>query len=575
MGSALEKQTPLLECLHEAASLLAVGRTEEELARGLVLSAMGLTGVARGIVLLERDEGYEILAAGGSTLERGLVESDLELGRLPNEDIETSKLAPGPLRELLEGGGLTTLFPLRFDERTTGFLALARSLLGQDLSADARRLLLSLSVFYAVSMRDAHDRQRLRQANDTLERQNATLESLFEVGRRFSSTLEENEIFDLLAFSLMGNLALTRVTVLITQEEEWLVATQKGRALSAAFRAALPLPGPWCRDADSPGDLEDLLAGEKLGALLPVAAPSGLCALVAIGRPLSGQPLCPEDRRLVSTFASVALAAVENARLFQDMLEKQRLARELAIARTIQEGLCPQTLPQVHGLEVAAATRPSREVGGDLFEAVLLEDGSALFAVADVTGKGVAAALLAASIQAAIRTLCRAGLPLHEIAERVNLLVYEQTDAGRFATCFFAHFDPASRQLTTCSAGHDPALLLRAGQQPLELSTGGLLLGVVPGARYELERQSFAEGACLAVYTDGLTEAQAPPEDPQGEGEELGLERLSAMLREELAGRSLTQALPEVLKGVSAFTAGAPPADDRTLLLLRGTGSSA
>jgi sigma-B regulation protein RsbU (phosphoserine phosphatase) len=562
----------LLECLHEAASMLRRDRSEVELARSLVLSAMGTAGATRGALLLKRDARVEVVAASGQTWSEGL----LPLGRLspaaiPDHIIDIGDLPPSELRTLLTEGGLTSAFPLQAGDRILGLLALALPLSGHALDADARHFLRSLTIFYAISIHDAQERQNLESTNRVLDRRNRALESLFEVGQRFSSTLDEAEILDLLAFSLMGNLTLTRVSVLFPQAEGWQAVAQKGRPISAGFLDTIPQPGAWCKNATPPPEIIRKLRSEGLGALIPATAPSGLCALIAVGPPPTGRPLDREDQRLIATFASVAMGAVESTRLFQDTLARQRLEKELAIARAIQEGLCPQRLPQIPGLEVAAMTRPSKEVGGDLFEAVLLDDGSALFAVADVTGKSVSAALLAASIQAAIRTLCRTGIPLQELVKRVNELVCEQTDAGRFATCFFAHYDPRQQMLTTCSAGHDPPLLFGADGQMQSLSTGGLLLGVLPRADYEIESRPFTNGACLAIYTDGLTEAQAPVADPEMDGDELGLERLGQLIEEARNETLLASCAERILEAVDAFTEGSPPTDDRTLLLLRAT----
>lgn len=562
----------LLECLHEAASMLRRDRSEAELARSLVLSAMGTAGATRGALLLKRDETVEVVAASGKTWPEGeLAAKTLRPEEIPEHIIEIGDLPPCALRTLLTDGGLTSAFPLQAGDKCLGILALALPLSGHALDADARRFLRSLSIFYAISIHDAQERQNLESTNRVLDRRNRALESLFEVGQRFSSTLDEAEILDLLAFSLMGNLALTRVSVLFPDAGNWRAVAEKGRPIPGDFLRDIPPPGEWCKSTIPPPEIAASLESADLGALIPATAPSGLCALIAVGKPIAGRVLDREDHRLIATFASVAMGAVESARLFQDTLARQRLERELAIARAIQEGLCPQRLPQIPGLEVAATTRPSKEVGGDLFEAVRLDDGSALFAVADVTGKSVSAALLAASIQAAIRTLCRTGVSLQELVKRVNELVCEQTDAGRFATCFFAHYDPARRLLTTCSAGHDPPLLGVPGAAPRRLSTGGLLLGVLPGADYEIESHSFANGAWLAIYTDGLTEAQAPAPSPDEDGEELGLERLEGIIEPLLSSPSLTTCAERVLGAVDAFTHGSPPSDDRTLLLLRAT----
>jgi len=561
-------QAHLLDSLYEAASLLERGRSEPDLCRNLLLGALGSLGMTRGAVLLRRPAGLEVMAATAGSLAAGPLQAGAGLDAELEELLAGATAPPGGG---LRAAGLDCAVPLRVGERSLGLICLGRPAAGGELGAHEERFLRALAAFHAVSIRDVQDCQRLSETNDDLARRNSELQSLFELSKRCSGTIEEREILDLLAFSLMGALTLTRVSVLLAAEDQWTVAVEKGRALPPELLDALPRPGP---EAARSGPWRKVARDAGLGACVPVSATSGLAACVAVGEPLSGRGLEAEDRRLIATLAAVTLGAIESARLFQDALERQRLERELAIARTIQEGLCPQTLPELPGIEIAALTRPSREIGGDLFEALRLEDGSVLLAVADVTGKGVPAALLAASIQAAIRTLSRIGLGLAELARRVNQLVCEQTDAGHFATCFLARYHPATGRLACCCAGHDPAFLLEGRGGLRTLSTGGLLLGVVPEAGYQVEELSFDPGSVLAIYTDGLTEAQASVsgngEDGVGaEGEELGPERLAAIVRDALDCSALDRAAARILAAIDTFTAGAPPSDDRTLLLLR------
>ena len=573
-SSAAILQTHLLDSFYETASLLAKGRSEADICQNLLLGALGSVGVTRGVVLLQRDEGVEVVASCG----RSFDSEGLPRGAMLGPELDGALAGDTPLCRALVDGGLELGIGLRIAERTIGLLCLGKAIGGDRLGEVALQYLRAMAGFHAVSIRDAQDCARLSTINDDLERRNTELQSLFELSKQSAATIEEREILDLLVFSLMGGLAISRVTVLLAEGKRWTPVVEKGAALSDELIDALPAPGEETGDWNVAGSVAGLPAAKRLGAILPMKAPSGLSALIVVGRPMSGKTLSRDDRRLISTHASVALGAVENARLFQDTLERQRLDRELAIARTIQQGLSPQSLPEIAGIEIAALTKPSREVGGDLFEAVRLDDGSALFAVADVTDKGVPAALLAASIQAAIRTLARTGLPIDEIACRINSLVWEQTDAAHFATCFFARYDPASSELSTCSAGHDPALLFSPqGGEAVQLSEGGLLLGVMPSAEYEVERRTMKEGSALAIYTDGLTEAQAPSayrdcdedEDDEGDDEELGMTGLEAIIARALAGESLDGALGTILEDVDRFTEGAPPSDDRTLLLLR------
>ena len=165
------------------------------------------------------------------------------------------------------------------------------------------------------------------------------------------------------------------------------------------------------------------------------------------------------------------------------MAQRERLNRELEIAREVQEHLFPQRLPPVPGLDYCGHCRPAREVGGDYYDFLELPDGRLGIAIGDVSGKGVGAALMMASLEASLRALAPVVDDPAELMERVNSLVFQASAANRFATLFYAQYDPATRRMSYVNAGHNPPLVLRncAGScQVLRLETGGPVIGLLP-----------------------------------------------------------------------------------------------
>jgi phosphoserine phosphatase RsbU/P len=200
----------------------------------------------------------------------------------------------------------------------------------------------------------------------------------------------------------------------------------------------------------------------------------------------------------------------------------QRRARrqhddELREAREIQEKLLPKSLPEVAGYEVAGMTQPIRFVGGDYYNVVRLDPKHIALCIADVAGKGLPAALLISSFQAALRPLMVQRLDPRELCGRLNRILCDLTPVGKFISFFYAVLNPSERRLTYCNAGHNPPLLIRANGRSMELNAAGAVLGQFPNWRYEQSDLQMDSGDKLVVFTDGLVEACDVDEEPFGE----------------------------------------------------------
>lgn len=243
-------------------------------------------------------------------------------------------------------------------------------------------------------------------------------------------------------------------------------------------------------------------------------------------------------------------------------VERRRIEGELALARRIQARLLPGPPPEVAGLEIAGVSESAREVGGDYFDHFLLADGRLLLAVADVSGKGVPAALLMSAVRAGLITQPSEGERPADVLRRIHLFLYRSVEPGQFVTAFLAFLDASSGHLEYCNAGHNPPIVVSPDGALSRLECGGLVLGIVEDASYETGEMTLAPGALLAIFTDGVTEAQ----NPAGElwGEDALIELLRA-LRSEPPRRLASR----LLESVRAFESGRPASDDVTLLLVR------
>ena len=304
--------------------------------------------------------------------------------------------------------------------------------------------------------------------------------------------------------------------------------------------------------------------------LLPLTLKDRLLGIISLGPKLSQEPYSNTDLRLLHAVASQTGLAVENARLTesirQEIIQRERINRELEIAREVQERLFPQRPPRIEGLEIAGYCRPQQGVGGDYYDFVCLTNGALGIAVGDVAGKGIAAALMMATLQASLRgqTIKPSGGPA-EIIQMINKLVYDGSASNRYATFFYGQYDPLSRQFLYVNAGHNPPILYRPWNgrpEIIRLEEGGTVVGLFPEYSYSEARVQLQKDDVLVLFTDGISEAM------NAKDEEWDDPRLIDCICQSVS-RSAADIISHILNSVDAFTAGAEQHDDMTLVVVR------
>jgi sigma-B regulation protein RsbU (phosphoserine phosphatase) len=273
-----------------------------------------------------------------------------------------------------------------------------------------------------------------------------------------------------------------------------------------------------------------------------------------------------DDLELLMTFASQAAVAIERTRLHSEVLEKRRLEGEVSIGQRIQRSFLPDRDPQVPNFEVAGANDSSDLVGGDYYDYVRIAEGHLGIVVADVSGKGIPAALIMASFRASLIAEIRNNYSIRTIMAKVNRLLWESVEIDRFVTAIYGVLDLHARRFTYVNAGHNPALLYRAATGKFDqLDATGPLLGTFEATTYKERHTEIHPGDVLVLYTDGVTEAMSPT------GELFGLERLQEIVRER-AGEGAGSVKRGILEAVRRFQEG-HKADDLTLVVLTGIGA--
>jgi serine phosphatase RsbU (regulator of sigma subunit)/anti-sigma regulatory factor (Ser/Thr protein kinase) len=253
--------------------------------------------------------------------------------------------------------------------------------------------------------------------------------------------------------------------------------------------------------------------------VVPLISQGELIGVINLGARLGEQGYSTHDRRVLNDMAAQAAPAVRVAQLVRqqkaEALARERLEQELRVARLIQETLLPKEVPELPGWELAVYWQPAQAVGGDFYDFLPLPDGRLVLIVADVTDKGVPAALVMATTRAILRGAARRLLSPGAALERSNELLHPEIPPNMFVTCLYAILDPTSGRLEYANAGHDLPYLRQHGHVA-EMRATGMPLGLMPGMHYEEKAAIIAPGECILFYSDGLVEAHNPQREMFG-----------------------------------------------------------
>jgi sigma-B regulation protein RsbU (phosphoserine phosphatase) len=305
--------------------------------------------------------------------------------------------------------------------------------------------------------------------------------------------------------------------------------------------------------------LQKLPMMEITGETVRMATPQLLGVLYLEGT-LRAHTVTGLDRQVLQSLAVEGATVIENARLFHLAREQERTRHELNLASTIQQGLLPKKLPQIDAFEFEALTTPCSTIGGDYYDIIPLPGGRYGLAVADVSGKGLPAAMMAMTLQGAFAAVAAGDPPLPELFARVNTLLYERTPNEMYATFFYGVLS-ISGEVTFVNAGHVPPLVLRS--HGIEhLHDGSLPLGMFEHAPFEVAHTRLDPGDQLVVFSDGVTEAR------NNSGDLFGEERLELLLHQ-FADASPTEVCRKIVAAVEEFADEGPQADDLTILAVR------
>jgi len=413
-----------------------------------------------------------------------------------------------------------------------------------------------------------------------LERSVTELSVLSELAFAMGTVAEPDDIVKTLVDRLMRAVSAEQVVVTQTQADEEsdpMMTNLRLKATSASgksFHFSDSLLG-WMHLHKAPLIINDPGRDERFKgvqfdpsirslACVPMLIRNELRGVITVYNKKDGAGFSDDDQRLLSIIAAQSAQMIDKARLHKEAVALEQIRQQQRAATLIQRNLLPSSAPKIDGYDIAGASTPAQDVGGDLYDFIPAPGGKWAICLGDVSGKGVPAALLMANTQATLRAQTLAGGDVKERVGRANTHISESTGHESFVTLFYSVLDPALHTLTFSNAGHDPALLYTADARPTKIASLGPALGVIAPFDYGEATIVLDSGDVLVVYSDGVTDAT------NAMGEMFGIERLQVVIARH---KSLpaTELVSGVLAAVDEFVGEAPQFDDLTLVVVKRT----
>jgi len=534
-----------LGALLESAQLLHSSLDLDELLRHLLRTVMGRLLATKAVIAVVGSEGMEVALVRGV---KGLSHGE--------------EFNP----EVAEQLGLDLIYSIGEVEAPTGILALG-SLFRQPQPEDEGFLKALLGIA-AGGIRNAAAHSRAQSLNQTLNQKLQDLRTLLELVQSLTSTLQPEEVARLLVLTLSGRWAVSRYALIAHKEGHPEVRLHRGLELpdwDCLEPNEAAISGP-CRVDDLPDShLKTALVKKKGAIVLPLRSSEQWLGLLALGTRIGGRDYSDSDLEFGWGLVAQAVVAFENCWYFQETLEKRKIEQEVEVAAGIQQQLFPSSLPAIEGFEIAARSLAARTVGGDYYDCLPMgegEDAGHLLCVADISGKGIPASLLMSSIQATLRALLTESPPLLDLVSRTSKLLYDTTPSNKYATAILCAIQAGRDQIDYVCGGHNDGLLLKPDGTVVHLASTGPPVGLLPMIPFEQAEVSMEAGDLLALYSDGVVEAQNEAED------EFEEERFLTVLQE---SRELPaeQVIDQVFQAVEEFVGKAPQHDDITLMIVK------
>ncbi len=569
----LDEKLMELQSLFEVSQTLNSSLNLKSILDNMLLTPMGKMLITRGIVLLysETDDLFVETLKG---LNNDLIGQKIDLNIDIKEPLFLDEIIGDDYQGLdfLKENNIKLLVPIRSSDHCLGVIGFGKKITGQSYSKPEIDYLKSLSNIAATSIENGKMVMRLREVNRRLDKKIQELNTLFEIGKELNSTLDIDKILNLLSYAIMGEMLVNKCMIFLEENGEMSLMMEKGGQEGGKINKfqdkkllaeLINLKDPIILNRDDEYEwILNYFKKMNYPLIVPMQLQNQTRGVMAIGERITKTEFASDELEFLLTLGNEALICLENARLFEEKLEKQRMEEELAVAREIQQRLLPREFPKLDSYEISGINVSSLHVSGDYFDCIQLDENRYCVAIADVSGKGTPASLLMANLQAVLNVLITTEIDLDKMAGKINNLIHKNTNYDKFITFFFGIFDISDNSFTYVNAGHNPPFWVKNDGEVELLDKGGLLLGMMSDAPYEKETIKLAKADWIVMFTDGVTEAQNKDEEDFEE------DRLQEVVLNNLS-KSAEEMQVEILNQVKLFTGNMPQGDDITVLIIK------
>lgn len=569
----LDEKLMELQSLFEVSQTLNSSLNLKSILDNMLLTPMGKMMISRGIVLLyQADSKLRIETLKGFSPELIGKYVDLKTDISELTFIETLSDEQKKGVDFFNDKNIILIIPIRSSDQTLGFIGFGKKLLNTKYSKSESQYLKSLSNIAATSIENGLMVRRLQEINRRLDKKIQELNTIFEIGKELNSTLDPDKILNLLSYAVMGEMIVNRCLIFLNDEKKVYLAMSKGlrddenqkdyhnsNFMEKLFELTEP---QYLKPFEKYNKSLNFLQNSGFRIVVPMRIQNVTKGVLVIGERITKMSFKDDDLEFLSTLGNEALICLENARLFEEQLEKKRIEEELALAREIQQRLLPSQCPQVENYQIDGINVSSLHVSGDYFDCIRMDEDHICVAIADVSGKGTPASLLMANLQAILNALIETKSSIKEITFKINNLIHKNTNHDKFITFFLGILDLSENSFSFVNAGHNPPYLMHQNGELEMLEEGGLLLGMLPNMPYEQSTVTLKSGDWIIMFTDGVTEAK------NKEDEDFDEKRLIEVMQKNKAESANTMK-NAILTTVKDFTGDVPQSDDITLVILK------
>ena len=510
-----------LRTLLETSRLLIESQDPDFVLNNLLLISMGKLLVSKAMILIHKpgDEAYLVSRSKGRNW---LVDgSDLKVN-FDRKTIEESVIHGKDYTNMFEAIGIettSTLFNLKTNNHHLGFLCLGPKGNKKPITKNEIEFIEGLSIISSVAIANSRMFKELRLINRRLDRKVHDLNTLLELSKDFNMMVDREEIAKVFKFAMLGQMLIRTFFFALDFDGNREIVSMSGIKSQPSDNDLNQLFGMADITQTKENHNCEFVKDNNIELVIGLRFQNRKIGVVGVGTRATREGYGDAEINFLQSLGNLALLTIQKTLLLEEQIVKKRLDEEINLAKTIQKGLLPDPIPRISGFDIAAVNVSSRQVGGDYFEILKLDNEGHLLAIADVTGKGIPASLLMANLQSMLHALAPLSISLEEATDRINNIIHYNTPSDKFITFFWGKISENGKKFKYTNAGHNPPMIFKKGKiEPVLLEEGGIILGAMPtltpyiSAEYEFEKEDT-----VIFFTDGVTEAMNPDQSNEYE----------------------------------------------------------